>query len=267
MVDARRRGVIAAESNARHGAPALRVDRIAFAFGGLEVLRSVSFDVPSGEITALVGQNGAGKSTLLNIISGLRRPARGTIRNGKGDRLTGLTPHQLIGKGIARTFQDVRAFSRMTVFENVLLAVGAARGRSFFDYLRRPGATQAREAFDCLAWAGLEREADEPASALSFGQQRRMALAQLLASGAATALLDEPTAGLDPGAVALVEQKLLELNRTHGTTIIVIEHNLPFVRRIAHSVVYLHQGEVARHAAADVVLDDPDFRRDYFGTG
>jgi ABC-type branched-subunit amino acid transport system ATPase component len=245
--------------------PALRAEGLAFAFGGLEVLRSVSFEIQAGLVTAIVGQNGAGKSTLLNLVSGLRRPQQGAIFDGSGRRLDERAPHHRLTMGIARTFQEVRVFLRLTVLENVLLAVGSSAKRRIIDYVRAPARSEARVALDCLDWAGLKSLADQPASVLSFGQQRRMALAQVLASGAEVALLDEPTAGLDPGAVTLVEAKLVELNRNRGMTIILIEHNLPFVRRVAHSVIYLHGGEVARHAPVADVLDDPAFRRGYLG--
>lgn len=250
---------------AEPGSLALRVEGIVFSYDAMEVLKGVTFDAKVGEITALVGQNGAGKSTLLNILSGFRAPQAGAMYGADGLNLRSRYPHQRITSGIARTFQDVRAFPRLSVIQNVLLALNASSGRSLLSYVRGVAVGEARRAMECLEWIGLEQLADQPASVLSFGQQRRLALAQLLASGAELALLDEPTAGLDPGAVVVVEEKLLELNRDQGMTIIIIEHNLPFVRRVAHSVVYLNEGVVEQHSQVDELLDDPAFRKSYLG--
>ena len=244
---------------------ALRVDDIAFAFGGLQVLQSVSFFIERGSVTALVGQNGAGKSTLLNIVSGFRRPHRGHIYARNSPALDGEAAYRRIVRGMGRTFQEVRAFPRLTVLENVLVAVGSARGRGIADFLRRPRDPEAASALESLRWVGLDAKADQPASQLSFGQQRRLAFAQLLASGADLALLDEPTAGLDPRAVDEMETILLQLNRERGLTIVLVEHNLPFVRNVATSVIYLDNGRVAKHAPAEEVLNDAHFRRSYLG--
>jgi branched-chain amino acid transport system ATP-binding protein len=235
----------------------LDVREVSRRFGGLQALDGVSFDVRRGEILALIGPNGAGKSTMLNVISGAISADRGEVRF-KGERIDTLPPEQVNLRGLVRTFQGAEILRSLSVRENVM-AAGVAHSRSgVLDGLVGLGRAtrvthQLREdAFRQLQVVGLGHLAEAPAAQLTAGQQRLLAVARALATGAELLILDEPGAGLNTVEKNLLVEIILRI-RERGTTVVFVEHDLGFVGRLAERMVVLDHGRViARGLPADV---------------
>jgi branched-chain amino acid transport system ATP-binding protein len=209
----------------------LEVENLTKAFGGVVANKNISLRVEEGEIVGLIGPNGSGKTTFFNLVSGELRPDSGTVRF-QGEDITGLAPHVINGKGIARTFQKLRPFSSLTVLENVM--VGG---------LPRMSMDQARqEALRFIDLVGLRRMTHALASTLSTGQRKRLELARAMATQPKLLLLDEVTGGVDhksiPGLLVLVRQL-----REAGVTLLIIEHSMRVVMQLANRVIALHLGE------------------------
>lgn len=238
----------------------LIVDNVTKQFGGNTALTDVSFEAASGQLTALIGPNGAGKTTMFNCIAGLHRPTNGTVSL-DGRDITGLPPAKVLDAGIARTFQLVRSFRELTVLETIMVAGHWRSAQSFwtsilaFPSVRRSDERLEEEARSTLVALGLERLADKRVHELPYGQQRLIEIAKALMTGAKTLLLDEPAAGLHPDE-ALALRGLLAALRERGTTILLVEHNMPFVLSIADRVVVLEFGhKIADGTAAEVAKD------------
>jgi branched-chain amino acid transport system ATP-binding protein len=224
----------------------LEVKDVGKRFGGLRALKDVNLTLEKGELAALIGPNGAGKSTLINIICGSYEPTSGVVEFG-GKRISRLRPHEINRLGIVRTFQGLELFRNLTVRENVIAGGVARTGLGVTASLLgwRPVAAAegklARLADDILEMVGLEHRKDDPAAILPAGQQRLLAIARSLASGADWLLLDEPGAGLNPvekQELAAAIRRLRQLDKT----ILFIEHDMGFVGSIAERVIVLDQG-------------------------
>lgn len=221
----------------------LSVEGVSVSFGGLQALSEIEFGVGRGTVTSLIGPNGAGKTTLFNVVSGFLSPKVGSIAY-RGSSLNGLPAHRIVRMGIARTFQDLRLFLHMTALENVLAGIpnnaadlpwGLFSSRKM---LRAEAIDTARNAMRLL---DIEQYADELASDLSYGLQKRCAIARTIATGADLLLLDEPMAGLQPTMVAqllTIIRKLLD----EGKTIVLIDHNMEAVMDASDWVVVLDHG-------------------------
>ncbi len=215
-------------------------------FGGVVAVQGCDFSVREGSITALIGPNGAGKTTVFNLISGLVRPDAGTILFAD-EPLTDLAPHEIARCGIARTFQLLRIFPKLTVLENLLVAQPGVAEQPF-DRIVRPRLVRDEEsarrarARELLALVGLERKANEKAGSLSYGQQKLLDIARCLATEAKLLLLDEPVAGVNPRVREQIK-KLLRRLRQAGKTILLIEHDMGFVMDLCDEVVVLDHGE------------------------
>ena len=223
-------------------------------FGGVYANRDVSFSVGRGEIVGLIGPNGAGKTTLFNLVTGFIRPDAGTVRFAGAD-VTGMRPDRLCHLGVARTFQILKPFPRLTVAENVMIGALARGG----------GIARAREAAArCLALVGLEHKGDALARELSTGQRKRLEMARALATGPQLLLLDEITGGVDqpsiPGLIALVGRL-----RDEGVTLLVIEHNMRVIMGLADRVVFLHLGEKLAEDAPQAIASHPEVVALYLG--
>jgi ABC-type branched-subunit amino acid transport system ATPase component len=248
------------------GSARLQIQGLAKHFGGVRVFSDVSFDAPSGRITALVGPNGAGKSTLINLVCGVLAPDAGAITK-DGQSLLGLTPQGVARRGVARTFQDVRVFPTLSVLENVLIAMPDQPGESVTN-LFRPGwrAAERRNrdlGMQVLARMGLSEVARRPAEDIPFGSQKLLGVARAVATGADTLLLDESTTGLEVSRIPLAMQVFRDL-RDAGKTLLLIEHNMDVVADIADQVVVLH-GTVIARGSAQHVLRDEQVIREYLG--
>jgi ABC-type branched-subunit amino acid transport system ATPase component len=238
----------------------LAVDSITRRFGGLAALEDVSFGVPSGSICGLIGPNGAGKTTLVNVISGLVPPSSGRVLV-RGADLTGRPPHAVAALGVARTFQNIRLFTDLSVLENVMVGWHLQRRATLIESLlglprARHEERRAREAAQGLIERlGLQRLAHAEAGALSYGDQRRVEIARALALDPTLLLLDEPAAGLNAAETASLGA-LLQSLRADGLTLLVIEHDMDLIMRTCDSVVVLSFGrKIAEGAPAAIQAD------------
>jgi ABC-type branched-subunit amino acid transport system ATPase component len=233
----------------------LEVDGLTKRYGGVTANARLRFVVRPGEIVGVMGPNGAGKTTLFDVISGFTAPDAGRVVF-KGEDITGLPPYAISARGLGRTFQRLRPFPDLSFLENVM--VGALA--------RTASVARAREeARRCLALVGLEGQADTKASAASTGQRRRIELARILAMRPQLVLLDEPTAGVDPGAVAAMATLLRTLRDREGLTLLIIEHDLPFLTELCDRVIALHLGEKIAEGPPDVVIRDLRVIEAYLG--
>jgi branched-chain amino acid transport system ATP-binding protein len=245
------------------GAPAaLAIEDVAVSFGGVAALAGVTLSVPGGEVRAVIGPNGAGKTTLFNVITGAVRPDRGRVRLGAVD-ITGRPPHRIARLGLARTFQITNIYGELTVGENVWLAVNARAGRPWSPWPRPDGAARARVRA-VLERLGLGDRVDEPAANLSHADQRVVEIAIALGLEPAVLLLDEPTQGVstaDAGRLVALVAGLAP-----ATTVLLIEHDVEVVRRLAATITVLDRGRVIAEGAPADVMADRRVREVYLGT-
>jgi len=247
----------------------LTVNKVSKHFGGLQALQQSTFAIERHKTTCLVGPNGAGKTTLFNVITGFEQPDEGEIRF-DGKLLNGLSPREVIGEGIARTFQNLRVFEEMTVVDNVMVYLNDDEATGPLDALFRPFHTQAAlrrkraAALGFLREVNLLHKADDIVRNLSFGQQKLLCIARALATGAELLLLDEPTSGLSQSALTAMVETVQKL-REQGRTLLVVEHNTRIVRRIADEIVFLHEGRTMAQGEPDKIMSDPKLAEIYFG--
>jgi ABC-type branched-subunit amino acid transport system ATPase component/ABC-type branched-subunit amino acid transport system permease subunit len=260
-------GALDAALAAPGAGPLLAVDNLTVRFGGLVALRSVALAVPARSVLAVIGPNGSGKSTLFNTVTGLVTAEAGSIRFA-GEEVAGYAPHVVLERGIARTFQNLRLFSNLTVLENVLIGMHARlRTGAVGALLRLPRTTReeaaARErAMEILAMFGnrLVPRADHIVASLSYANRRRVEIARALASQPKLLLLDEPTAGMNPAETLELAEQIKSLNRL-GLSIVLIEHKLDVVVNLAERVIVLDHGEkIAEGTPAEVRRDDEVIR-------
>lgn len=247
----------------------LEVKAVDVRFGGLRALNDCSFQVNPGEITCLVGPNGAGKTTIFNVITGFLTPNTGSVAF-KGENLQGLTPQDIVHRGIARSFQNLRLFLDLSAVDNVLAGMRGQRGETLFSALLRPWDTLADQrlfrtrALEILDHVGLADKAEAFVRNLSYGEQKLLTIARLLATGADLLLLDEPASGLSADALEDVMALLRRLQK-EGHTLLVVEHNTRVVQKIADTVLFLHQGHLMAQGTADAITSDPKLAEIYFG--
>jgi branched-chain amino acid transport system ATP-binding protein len=247
----------------------LRVDGLDKRFGGLQALTDCSFGISAGRITCLVGPNGAGKTTIFNAITGFLRPDSGTM-SFRGQSLDGLKPQAIVRRGIARTFQDLRLFVDLTALDNVLIGIGAQFGEEVFGAIFRPWHTargqhrHIAQALATLEHVGLGARAHERVRNLSYGEQKLLTVARVLATGAELLLLDEPASGMSAGALDTI-MKLLRRLQEEGKTLLVVEHNTRVVQQIADDVLFLHQGHLMAQGTPQEIISDPALAEIYFG--
>ena len=216
-------------------------------FGGLQAVENVSFVVPHGAIKALIGPNGAGKTTLFNLISGVLRPDSGSITF-DGRTVQGLRPHQIAARGIARTFQHIRLFPKMTALENIMIGrylhsrAGFISGMLNLPFTRREQNTVAVKSREMMDFLGIADLADAEATSLAYGQQRIVELGRALACEPKLLLLDEPAAGLNMRET--VEMcALIGRIRGLGITVFLVEHDMSLVMNISDEVLVLSYGQ------------------------
>lgn len=234
------------ESGGAAPRPILRVDSVSRSFGGLQALCGVTFDVPPAVVYGVIGPNGAGKTTLFNTITGSCEPDEGRIVF-EGEEIQGEKVHRLVGRGIARTFQNVELFGSMSVLENVLVGRHVRTRCGFLGAMARwPGVLReerdSREkAMDLLRFVGLEDLAGQRSADLPFGWQRFLEIARAMAAEPRLLLLDEPASGLN----AVETQRLgdlLDRIRARGVTLLLVEHDMSLTMGICDRILVLHQG-------------------------
>ena len=215
--------------------PVLDGEKVTKYFGGLAAVSNVDFHVDQGEVVGLIGPNGAGKTTLFNLISGALVPKPGVIRF-KGEKISGLKPHQICRKGVARTFQEVKIFGNMPVMQNVLL------GSLFGTPSGMASANVAKEAAELLDFVGLSAMKTIPAGGLTLGNQKRVEVARALATKPELLLLDEVMAGLNPTETAEAMELVTKI-RDRGVTVFMIEHVMKAIMGVCDRIMVLHHGE------------------------
>jgi branched-chain amino acid transport system ATP-binding protein len=240
--------------------PLLETRKLCMSFGGLQALSMVDLAVKPGEIVGLIGPNGAGKTTLFNCVTGLLRPTSGEIRY-RAERLTGLRADEITARGVARTFQNIRLFARMTVLENVMVGSHCRLRAGVMGAILRPRAVIREEeeltskALELLQFVGLQGRSDLWARQLPYGDQRRLEIARALATDPTLLLLDEPAAGMNPQEITAL-MDLIHAIRARGTTILVIEHHMKVVMGISDRLLVLDHGvKIAEGKPADVRTD------------
>jgi len=227
-------------------------------FGGLTALNNVNFELEEGRIASIIGPNGAGKTTFFNVFTGLYVPEEGSVTF-RTASLLGLRPDQITALGVCRTFQNIRLFKNMTAVENVLVGMHSRVDSTFWGVLSRNPHWKREEdalwtrAAELLDIVGLRGRANELASSLPYGDQRRLEIGRALASRPALLLLDEPTAGMTQGEARSLMALLRRLVGDLGLTILLIEHNMRVVMEVSDHVTVLDYGEkIAEGRAADV---------------
>ncbi len=250
---------------------ALEVKGVTVRFGGLVALNGIDLAVPAGGVVAVIGPNGSGKSTLFNVITGLVEAESGSIRF-EGTELLGLKPHRILEHGVARTFQNIRLFPNLSVLENVLIGEHARLRTGPFGAVLRPPRTR-KEEVGALKWASdivslfgnrLAPRLNQVVSGLSYANRRRVEIARALASRPRILLLDEPTAGMNPAETLELAEQIKSLHEL-GLTILLIEHKLDVVTRLASNVIVLDHGEKIAEGPADEVRRNEEVLRAYLG--
>lgn len=236
----------------------LRVKDLSRAFGGLQALSRVSFEIGPGEIVGVIGPNGAGKTTLFSVLSGFLNPSHGEIRFMETS-IAGMRPDRLCHLGIARTFQVVRPFLEMTVFENV--KAGAVFGKPD----RRSAAETNREVDEILERTGIAPLAHHMAHSLSLPERKRLEVARTLATHPRLLLLDEVLAGLNPREVEEAIPFIRSLNTERKISILMVEHNLRAIMGICRRILVLNFGQLIFNGTPEEAVDNPDVISAYLG--
>ena len=247
----------------------LELDKVRKNFGGLNAVNGVTCAFPEGMITGVIGPNGAGKTTMFNLVTGFLKPDSGKIIM-DGKDITGVSPYRVVREGMARTFQLVRVFPRLSLIDNLLLGDINLGGDTILQALLLFKKNQARfiesyeDALSMLEYIGLSQYAQAMANDLSYGQQKLVEIARALMLNPKILLLDEPLAGLN---ITMIEKmlSLIDKIKGEGKTIIIIEHNIDIVREITEKIIVLNLGEVIASGMPEEVLNNNEVINSYLG--
>ena len=240
-------------------------------FGGIRAADDLSLQLRNGQITGLIGPNGAGKTTVFNLLTRVVPADAGTVTLAE-EVVTDWTPNRIAISGMSRSYQDVRIFGRMSVLENVIIAIPGHPGEKLVNVFLRPLAVRRferearRRAMQHLRFVGLAKEADAPAGSLPFGDQKLLALARLLATEAEVLLLDEPASGIDIDGVEIM-LGLIEKLRERGKCVCIVEHNLHVVERLADRVYFMEAGRITAEGTMSELMKQERLSEVYFGSG
>ncbi len=248
----------------------LKVNNLTKAFGGVIAIADTSFSVNSKEIYGIIGPNGAGKTTLFNIITGNYEATKGDVLF-RNQTILGLKPHKIVRKGIARTFQNIRLFKSMTVLENVLIGFDFQLHYSFLEsVIRFPRFFKEekrvkKKALEILDYFDLTKHKDDLATDLSYGQQRKVEIARALATNPEILLLDEPAAGMNPAETKELASIIIKARDDFDLTILLIEHDMPFVNELCDKVLVLDYGKVIFEGIPSEAIQNEEVITAYLG--
>lgn len=253
----------------------LEVTNLTMDFGGVRALNSVDLDVKAGEIVALIGPNGAGKTTFFNCVTGIYYPSAGDIllhRSQTGDTksLKGLKPNKVTVQGLARTFQNIRLFSQMTVLENVMIGRHCRTKSFILGAIFRNKSTRQEEkeilerSYEILEKVGLEKFANEYSRNLPYGAQRRLEIARALATDPALLLLDEPAAGMNPQETLELVELIQEIS-SDGISILLIEHDMKLVMTLSERIFVMDYGKKIAQGTPEEIRNNKAVIKAYLG--
>jgi ABC-type branched-subunit amino acid transport system ATPase component len=248
----------------------LRIEDLTKDFGGLRAVNHCSFEMPEGMIFGLIGPNGSGKTTVFNLITGFLPPTTGRVFF-KGQEITGLPPYVIAQRGIARTFQLVRIFHRLTVMENLLMAPKHQAGENLLlgmlrvPRVRRQEQEAIERAMALLAVMGMENLADEYCGNLSFAEQKMVGINRALMADPDLILLDEPASGINPSLVNQILDYIRKLRDEQGKTFLVVEHDMPVIMNLCDRIAVLNYGQKIAEGTPDEVSNAPEVIDAYLG--
>lgn len=250
--------------------PILKANSLGITFGGLRAVNNFNLEINEGELVGLIGPNGAGKTTVFNLLTGVYKPTEGSFYL-CGQRMNGKKTHEIVAAGIARTFQNIRLFKKMTVLENVLISfTGRLKYGLFGSLLRTAGFWREEDqirsqAMDLLSVFNLQDKAGWNAENLPYGQQRKLEIARALATGAKMLLLDEPAAGMNPTETAELLACINVIRKKFPISILLIEHDMSLVMNICERIVVIDYGEIIAHGVPDEISHNPKVIAAYLG--
>lgn len=248
----------------------LNANDIGINFGGLKAVDAFNLTIEKGELVGLIGPNGAGKTTVFNMLTGVYEPSVGTISL-NGETLNKVKTHEIVKKGMARTFQNIRLFGNLTVLQNVLIANNHEMKYGFFTGMFRTlkywreekEATE--KALELLDFFGLKRAANWRANSLPYGEQRKLEIARALATNPKLLLLDEPAAGMNPKETQELMDTISKIREKFDISILLIEHDMKLVLGLCERLIVLDHGKIIAQGDPDKVVNDREVIRAYLG--